>query len=85
VGFFDLVVGESGEALLNEGANVGGPQEVDYFLVGQNGVGEGGSTRQKEKSEERDRAFQVQGPISYPSRPDSNQGRGDAELLPAII
>ena len=46
------------------GRMLSSPQEVDDFFVGQNGVAETGSTRQQEKNEKHDRAFQVQGPIS---------------------
>jgi len=60
VGFLDLLVGEAGESLLNEGADVSDPQEIDDFFVSQNGVGQASRHACEEKNDHGERANRIQ-------------------------
>ena len=60
VRFLDLVIGQAREALLNQWTDVRRPQQVNDFLVREDGVGEAGPGRECEENEQRERASWVQ-------------------------
>ena len=75
VGFLDLIVRKAGKAMLDERPDVRSPQQVDDFLVGENGVGRGRGPLANDNEKEVPRSRAQGATCNLP------EARRDVELL----